>query len=223
MTRRKSKPLNILSTSMRGEAAAFLLVVVITISGLGGYALGSLRPSGQSSTSQSVSGFSLPATLCTNSQFPPTNQTTIDVYQIRPLSVAIICVNYFAQAGAANFSPSYGPYASSGGVGRYTACGFANGTTAFRCPDLNVTSSQYSFVHPANQNVTIAYTIVTGKNITGIYWFFIGSCYAIPLVFGPVPSSVTSLIFFGCVTSSSSPTNSMVTGYWNANVTAVRG
>lgn len=187
---------------------ALIAVVGLTVSINYGF------PTNPTSTQASA----LPPSLCSPATLPPTNTSTIDVFQVRPGSAAVICVNYsFSHSGSYSFTPDYGPQAS----GAYRACDYLNGT-ASKCSDLSITASQSTFDHSADQNVTIAYTIVAGRNITGIWWFFVGSCEAIPLVFGAAPSPVSYPVV-SCVTSNAAPSSAAITGYWNLNVSLARG
>jgi hypothetical protein len=170
-------------------------------------------PTGRSTTI-SVAG------SCSTLVRPSNASGTTDVYQMAPGSTGLICVSYaFQRAGSYSFSTAdYGPWLSASS---YYACGYGNENVSSRCSAVTITPSISEFTHPAGQNVTVEYGIETNQNASGVFWFFVGPCLPIVLVFGPIPASVPGTGIFGCVMSTDAPSSFGVIGVWNMNIVAV--
>lgn len=203
---------------MRKEVFALAVIGLMIVSAVAGYLAGAFIGSRQTTTT-STTLIALPASVC-NTPIPPLNGTgTTRVYKIALESIGVICVNYeFQGNGSYSFSPTdYGPQISSGSA-PWFACGAENGSSvAAACSDLTITPSQPSINHPTSQNITVAYSVQSNDS-PGIFWFFIGSCNAIPIAIGESPSFV-AYPGFGCLTTPGAPTSVTVTGTWNVNVT----
>jgi len=161
----------------------------------------------------------LPSNVCTVLIPPDNTPGTTEVYQIALYSIGVICVTYqFHGNGSYSFSPTdYGPQISSSGSA-WIACGAKNGSSvAAACSGLTITPYQPSINHLTSQKITVAYT-VRSIDGPGVFWFFLGSCDAIPIAMGENPSFVVRP-GFGCLTTPGSPTSVSVTGTWNINVT----
>jgi hypothetical protein len=199
---------------MRNETLALVTIPLVVVSALAGFYIGFVA-SHQTITTTTTVGLNGP---CTTSVSPPNGTGMFDVYQMTPGSVGVVCVTYrFNGVGVYSFgSPDFGPWTSSGFCACSCTIQWANGTAATLCAGLRITSSRGLFVHFAGQKVTVEYTIQTGKNATGLFWFFIASCDPIALVVGALPASVPSPILpcYGFV----GPNSEAVTGVSNIYV-----
>lgn len=187
------------------------LVLLLTIGVVSLFQTG-VAPTGRSTTTSVGSTCSTPIR---------SNATgAIEVYDLAPGSAGLICVSYaFQGAGNYSFSPvGFGPWFPNGSS--YADCSIGNLTVIAYCSAISITPSISEFIHPAAQNVTVAYTIQANLNAKGLFLFFIGTCFPIILAFGPVPSSV-SLPTFLCISSLAFPISSSVTGVSNFNVVVV--
>jgi hypothetical protein len=204
---------------MKKEVIALTVVGLMIVSAVAGYLAGVyLGPS--QTTTVSATPITLPVSVCT-SPIPQFNGTGITgVYQIAPESIGVICIEYeFQGNGSYPFSPpDYGPQTDSSGSS-WIACEFKGGSAvASACSGLSITPSQPSINHLTSPSVTVAYTVRTATSVPSVFWFFIGNCDAIPLAVGEQPSFVIRP-GFGCVGSAGAPTNVVVVGTWNINVT----
>lgn len=204
---------------MRKELLALTVVGLVTVSAAAGYLAGTSTSRSATTTATPVT---LPSSVCTT-PIPRINETdTTEAYQISPYSIGVICVRYeFQGNGSYSFSPTnYGPQIGSTGS-FWIACGSKNGRTVTSvCSGLSITPYQPSINHLASQNITVAYTILTGDNVNNLFWFWIGDCVAIPLSIGFTPAWAIPP-GFGCVTILGAPTSVTVTGTWNINITEV--
>ena len=206
---------------MRKEVFALAVIGLMIVSAVAGYLAGAFIGSRQTTTT-STTLIALPASVC-NTPIPPLNGTgTTRVYKIALESIGVICVKYeFQGNGSYPFSPTdFGPQTDSSGS-PWIACGYKNArTVASVCSGLSITPFQPSINHLTNQSLTVAYTVRTDTNVPGVFRFWIGHCDAIPLAVGESPSFVTFPSVFGCVLPAGAPTNAIVVGTWNINVTA---
>ena len=200
-------------SEMRDEAFAFVTVVLVVISAMAGYYAGGALNHGTTTTTTTMSF--VPASCSTPvSATVPTEM--IQVYQMNPGSVAVICINYqFASAGNSSFGLLGGPEC----VSRAEASGLS---PMYSC-DLELTPSISSFDHLAGQNVTVAYLIQSDENATGVYWFG-GVCspVLIPFVVGTLPTSLTypfAPVF--CIYMADMPSGATVTGVTGLSVSLV--
>lgn len=204
---------------MRKELLALTVVGLVIVSAAAGYLAGTSTSRSATTTAPPIT---LPSSVCTT-PIPRINETdTTEAYQISPHSIGLICVRYeFQGNGSYSFSPTdYGPQIGSTGSS-WIACGSKNGSTVTSaCSGLGITPYQPSINHLASQNITVAYTIVTGTPVYDLFWFLIGDCAAIPLSIGFTPAWAIPPRF-GCVTMPGAPTSVIVTGTWNVNVTEV--
>jgi hypothetical protein len=152
----------------------------------------------------------------------PFNASGMEVFQLTPGSSGSICVSYgFQGTGTYSFSASFGPLFNQSDA--YYACSYEFNIEAVanRCSGVRIMPSVPYVINFPGQNVTIAYTVQTNLNATGLFWLFIASCDPVVLVFGPLPASVPGPVFLGCVTSLDSPSAVNVTGVSNVSVAAV--
>ncbi|MBI3841283.1 MAG: hypothetical protein HY297_04965 [Thaumarchaeota archaeon] len=208
---------------MRNETFAFVITLLVTVSALGGYYAGSVTTRGIVTTTQTTTAYL--TSSCSTPVHPSNSSGMTDVYQLAPGSVGVICVDYeFDSAGYYSFaSPNFGPLFISEGGFSFGACGSknkSNGSEASRCSGLKITPSLTAPYHLARQDVTVAYNLQTGANVTGLYWFFIANCDPIPIAIGPLPKSVP-YPFIYCISISGSPSSETVTGVSNINVALV--
>jgi|GEM_PF-4704210 len=204
---------------MKKEVLALTVIGLVIVSAAAGYLAGTFTSRSATTTATPIT---LPSSVCTTPVARINATGTTEVYQIAPESIGVICVRYeFQGNGSYSFSPTdYGPQVGSSGSS-WTACGAKNGTTVVAdCSGLSITSSQPSINHLTSQNITVAYTVRTETNVPGLFWFFIGSCDAIPLAIGFNPT-FAGPPGFGCVTTLGAPTSVTATGTWNINVTEV--
>ncbi|MGD0396995.1 MAG: hypothetical protein ABSB26_08855 [Nitrososphaerales archaeon] len=157
---------------MRNEAFAFIGVILVVVSGMAGYYVGSSFGHGTT-----VTTVSFVPEACASHVEAPNVSGTIQVFQVKPASIGVICVNYqFSSTG--NFSTTlYG--------GHSPVCMTKNETNnqyGVSC-DIELTPSIPWFYHQSGQNVTVTYLVQSDKNATGVYWFG-GPCVEIMIPFG---------------------------------------
>ncbi|MGP8057694.1 MAG: hypothetical protein ACLP9K_08875 [Nitrososphaerales archaeon] len=157
---------------MRDEAFAFIGVILVVVSGMAGYYAGSSLGHGTTVTTVSL----VPET-CTSHVDALNASGTIQVFQVKPASVGVICVNYqFSSAG--NFSTILSGRQSP-------VCTTKNETGnqyGVSC-DIELTPSIPWFFHQSGQSVTVTYLVQSDKNATGVYWFG-DPCLGIMIPFG---------------------------------------
>jgi hypothetical protein len=137
------------------------------------------------------------------------NATAAPVFHVTSTK-AVICVNYkFEGARTTYFTTNVQPWFQNGANLSEDQC------TATNCP--TVTATPASAYHGAGSVVTVAYTITSSANSTGLFLLFQASCSPFILAFGPAPSSVY-LTAWTC-----GPVNVVSGGYRsdNYNVTGV--
>lgn len=167
----------------------------------------------------SVAAFSFSQTNNANPGAPDCNQrvsagillntTAAPVFHVTSTK-AVICVNYkFEGAQTTNFTTNVQPWFQNGASLSEVQC------TATDCPA--VTATPASAYHGAGSEVTVAYTITSSANLTGLFLLYQAGCNPFILAFGPAPSSVY-LTAWTC-----GPVNIVTGGYRsdNYNVTGV--
>ena len=165
---------------MRSEAFALIGVILVIVSGTAGYYVGSSFSHGTTVTTVS----SVPE-RCASRVEALNVSGTIQVFQVKPASIGVICINYqFSSAG--NFTTLSGRQSP--------VCMTKNETNnqyGVSC-DIELTPSISWFYHTSGQNVEVTYLVQSDKNATGVYWFG-GSCsdIMIPFVVGKLPTLLT--------------------------------
>jgi hypothetical protein len=139
----------------------------------------------------------------------PSNMTKAQVFHVTSTK-AVICVNYkFEGAQTTSFFTNVQPWYQNGASLSDVQC------TSTDCP--SVTATPASAYHGAGSEVTVAYTITSSANLTGLFLLFQAGCSPFILAFGPAPSSVY-LTAWTC-----GPVNTVSGGYRsdNYNVTGM--
>ncbi len=199
---------------MRNGTFAFVAVVLVVVSSLGGYYVRSAT-SNQTVTMYQSGPCSSPVTAY--------NATgMVQAFQVFPGSVGLVCVDYrFNSAGSYSFAPpNFGPLTNS----EFSSCSSQNrfnGSVAASCSTIGITSSSAPSQHSAGQTISVVYTIQVGKNASGLFWLFIGNCDPVTLAVGALPSTIFSPGFLNCVTVVGAPSSESVTGVSNINVALV--
>lgn len=137
------------------------------------------------------------------------NTTAAPVFHVTSTK-AVICVNYkFEGAQTTNFFTNVQPWFQNGASLSEVQC------TATDCPI--VTATPASAYHGSGSEVTVAYTITSSANLTGLFLLFQAGCSPFILAFGQAPPSVY-LTAWTC-----GPVNIVSGGYRsdNYNVTGV--
>jgi len=197
---------------MRNEAFAFIGVILVVVSGMAGYYVGSSFSHGTT-----VTTVSLVPEACASHVEALNVSGMIQVFQVKPASIGVICVNYqFSNTG--NFSTTL-----YGGLG--PACMTKNETNnqyGVSC-DIELAPSIPWFYHHSGQNATVTYLVQSDKNATGVYWFG-DPCddIMIPFVIGELPTHLTypfPILF--CFYDPSKPSGVTVTGVTDMTVALV--